>query len=415
MNTPLAAKHPHKRGGARIAWSLTVLLCFSLAAFILAEVVFQFTHPALHRLRLVQDVPLPSAIVRPQSQGSTEAVSFDRFDAEALDQDDGLLFIAHPGPDAVNWAAIRAQYPPGTQVKSTLVVFDTKRSVYVGSIDVPDVHGLVLDPDRDWVYASDARDAQIYVIDVHTRAILIRISIGHRTCAPLPCDIPDALEYDPVHHKLYISDTAKLGALQDADVIDTQTNQFVTEIPLGGMVGQMKFDPVSQLIFTVVTPSTGATTGLSQFVSIDPRTDRVGRRVPLPNACEHARGLVLDAEQRIAFTACVNSLRLVAIDMRNLLSMKVDEPPQVVGGQPDILLLDRTLHVLYVASFSGVSLFDVRRASGGMVKKLGDYRLGSDSHTIAVDEATHTIYLALTNVGGRAMLRVEQYNPQGTV
>jgi DNA-binding beta-propeller fold protein YncE len=89
---------------------------------------------------------------------------------------------------------------------------------------------------------------------------------------------------------------------------------------------------------------------------------------------------------------------------------------QPVGFKPDIVTLDTRLHFLFVGCASGISVFKESGASSGQVQKVKDYIISSSSaHSIAVDENTHMLYIPLTNVGGRPVLRIEQFNPNGNV
>ena len=49
----------------------------------------------------------------------------------------------------------------------------------------------------------------------------------------MPCETPDALEYDAVDHRIFISDNGADNAHQNIGVIDVQTNRFIAVIPLG--------------------------------------------------------------------------------------------------------------------------------------------------------------------------------------
>ena len=74
-----------------------------------------------------------------------------------------------------------------------------------------------------------------------------------------------------------------------------------------------------------------------------------------------------------------------------------------VGSDPDVLAFDPELKRLYVAAESGVvAVFGER---DGALVQLGWYR-APKAHSVAVDPATHRVYLPLANVGGRPMLRV---------
>ena len=82
-----------------------------------------------------------------------------------------------------------------------------------------------------------------------------------------------------------------------------------------------------------------------------------------------------------------------------------------VAFNPDIVRLDHPLHLLFVGSAGGISIFD---ESGRGLKKLGDYFLGGGSHhTLAIDEATQLMYLPQPSVGDRPVLRVIKYVANG--
>jgi len=66
--------------------------------------------------------------------------------------------------------------------------------------------------------------------------------------------------------------------------------------------------------------------------------------------------------------------------------------------------------IVFVGCGSGISVFD---ETNGHFKKLGDYVIGHETHTIAIDAATGYIYLPVPSVGGRPTLRVAKYNPYG--
>jgi hypothetical protein len=47
---------------------------------------------------------------------------------------------------------------------------------------------------------------------------------------------------------------------------------------------------------------------------------------------------------------------------------------------------------------------------GRTIKKVNEGFVEAVSHTVAVDQTTHYIYLPLQNVGGKAILRIARYH-----
>jgi DNA-binding beta-propeller fold protein YncE len=400
------------------------LLCFGISGYLIAQVMFQFFHPgSIHRLQLVTDIPLPSIEVPAKGQPQLQAIRFDHFDFQALDSQNGLLFIAHTGPSVSKSDLLlqSKQLPPGTKFSGNIAVVDTRQNKLITSIALPNVHGLIVDQDDHRIYAAGSVDDVVYSIDEHTfKATTINIA-PHCNPAKAPCENPDSLTYDPVDHKVFVSSPDG----QNQVVIDTRTNTLLPKpIDLSGdktgdSIGHTHYDPVSQRVFVVVQPlqpnplDPNSPWPAAKLVAINPATDSIITWVTLPRQCTGAHGLSIDSQQQVAFVACVDSQKLVMVDIR---SNTIIGGIQSVGFKPDIVTLDTRLHFLFVGCASGVSVFDESGASSGQVHKVKDYTISSSSaHSIAVDENTHMLYIPLTDVGGRPILRIEQYNPHGNV
>jgi len=97
--------------------------------------------------------------------------------------------------------------------------------------------------------------------------------------------------------------------------------------------------------------------------------------------------------------ACQGNGRLLTLDL---------DAGQVVGAlgvgpEPDVLALDPGLRRLYVASESGIlTVVDVSPPAPR--PQVSGYA-GPNAHSVAVDPDTHVVYLPLTSVGGRPVLR----------
>lgn len=415
---------PRGFGVRRIFTWLIGLLCFGIFAYFIVQVMIQFVHPSsIHRLQLVTDIPLPSVEVPAKGQPQLQAIRFDHFDFQVFDPTNGLLFIAHPGPSDVKLGLLLStnQLPSGTSFSGNIAVVDTRQNKLVTLIPLQNVHGLVVDPDDHRVYAAGSTGDVVYSIDEQTfKATSINIA-PHCNPANAPCENPDSPTYDPVDHKIFVSSPGG----QNQVVIDTRTNTLLPKpIDLSGDktgddIGHTRYDRVSQRVFVVVQPfqanrqDPNSPWPAAKLVAINPVTDSLITSVTLPGECRSAHGLGIDFQQQVAFVACIDSQNLVMVDIR---SNAVIGSIQPVGFKPDIVTLDTQLHVLFVGCASGVTVFDESGASNGELHKLSDYTISSSSaHSIAVNENTHMIYVPLTDVGGRPVLRIEQYNPNGNV
>jgi len=69
------------------------------------------------------------------------------------------------------------------------------------------------------------------------------------------------------------------------------------------------------------------------------------------------------------------------------------------------LAMDGTAKRLYVASESGtLSIFDMANPTAPVA--LGDVFVGKNAHSVAVDPATHRLYLPLADAGGKSVMRI---------
>jgi YVTN family beta-propeller protein len=284
-----------------------------------------------------------------------------RLDYASVDAARHLLFIAHLGD-------------------SEVIAFDTAAQRVVARIsDVSHVHGMLVIPELNRVYASATGTNEVVAIDEATYKITARMPGGV---------YPDGMAYAPDVHKLYVSD--EHGGTDT--VIDVRTNTAIATIRIGGDIGNTQYDPDTRHIFV-----NAQTKG--ELVEIDPSTDAVVRRIPLPGAKEN-HGLLIDSAQHRAFIACEGNDRLIVLDLptgKVLTSFNV-------AKDPDVLALDPSRHELYVAGESGqITAF---KLATDTVEKTAESFLATNAHVVAVDPTTHQVYFPLKDVNGKTVLRI---------
>jgi YVTN family beta-propeller protein len=285
----------------------------------------------------------------------------NRFDYQSYDPRTHLLFIAHLGA-------------------STVVVVNTESEAVIAEIpNISQVHGVLALPELGRVYASATGTNEVVAIDEHSLKEVARMPGGV---------YPDGIAYAPEVRKLYVSDESG----RTVTVIDTQTSKRLATIPLNGEAGNTQYDPVTRHVFVNVQT-------LNQLVEVDPHADTIVSRHSLPGA-DHNHGLLIEPTQRLAFIACEGNNKLLVVDME---SMRVIAT-HAVGDGPDVLAFDDGLHLLYVASESGV--VSVFRQEEKQLVKVGEDLLAPNAHSVAVSGQTHRVYFPLKNVNGHAVLRV---------
>ena len=301
-------------------------------------------------LRHVAEIPLPGAAVR--------------FDYQNVDTAAGRLYMAHMNA-------------------GTLLVFDTRAEKVVADLpDFPSVHGVIAVPSLGKVFASTTGARQVAVVDARTLETVARLG---------PIGYPDGLAYAPDERRVFVSDESAAG--QEL-IVDAVADSVLGRIDLGGEAGNTIWDPVTGRILVAVQTR-------AEIVAIDAATARVVARYPVTGA-ERPHGLAVDPARNLLFVADEEKAELFVLELP---SMRVlSRHP--VGGDPDVLAVDPELGLLYVACEAGV--VNVFKENGQVLSSLGELRI-PHAHTVAVDPATHRVYLPIERLDGRPMLEI--YRP----
>jgi DNA-binding beta-propeller fold protein YncE len=298
---------------------------------------------ALAALLVAATLPLTTVATVPLPGG------FSRLDYASIDSQRHRLYIAHLGAGLV-------------------IVVDTKSRRVVKTIAAPGAHGTLAVPALGRVFASATNSHELLTIDEKTLKVIARAPAG---------SYPDGIAWDPDHRRVYVSD--ETGGIES---VFTPAGHRIATIQLGGEAGNVQYDPGSRHVLVDVQTR-------NDIAVIDPRSERVVRRVTLPNSCAHPHGLLVDAPNRLAFVACDENARLLTLDLDRLKVIGTAS----VGSNPDVLAFDTSLRRLYVSSESGVvSVFAER---GRELAKLGQGFLAVEAHTVAVDSRTHLVYFPL--------------------
>jgi DNA-binding beta-propeller fold protein YncE len=317
-----------------------------LPALLLLVAAFPSRAAAPDVLRKLADVPLPGPA--------------NRFDYASLDATTGRLYLNHMGAGEV-------------------VVFDVRqRKVTAVLKGFPRCTGILAVPALGRVFVSTPGKGQVAVIDANTHAVLARLPAGR---------FPDGVAFEPGSKRIFVSDEAGGAVI----AIDAAGLKVLGKIPLGGEAGNTQADAEAHRVYT-----NDQTNG--DLVVIDPAALAVKERIPLGMKGNH--GLYLDVPRHLAFIASEDRNQLLVLD----LAARRVTARFPLGSGPDVLAFDPGTRRLYVASESGtLSIF--REDETGIVEE-GHPRVGPNAHVVAVDPATHLVYLPLKDVDGHPLLRI---------
>lgn len=443
---------PQKRslGGRILTWSFGIV-SFTLLGYLILVVAHQLlVPPPAQRLLIVQDIPLPNGLAKNAQQATSLApgveLQFDGFDFQAYDAATHRLFIAHTGPNPDDMTLNRIPFDP--KYDGNIVVFDTAQDKVIARIPVPQVAGIVDATDLHKIFAADAEDNIVYDINVNTLQVEGQIQLPDN-------DSPDAIGYDPVDHRLFVSDTGapvdplKSGNVdrknQNVAVIDAVHDKLLGLVNLGFLpllpgekapvtrpgnvptyghdVGHNDYDLGFDYVTSQVLPNADNPNAYilppphtAEFVAINAVTLKIEKRIVLPAYCSTPHGMTIDTEQHVAFVACTDFdpqaglfENLLRVDLRTMTVIPADPHTMRLGGGPDLVRIDHALHLLFVAGSGGITIFDEK---AGEFHRLSLTVIGKETHTIAINEQTQEMYFPIF-AGGIPVLRITRYNPHG--
>ena len=264
----------------------------------------------------------------------------------------------------------------------TVVAVSTSPPMVLGvAKGTPRVRGVLAVPELGLIYAAAAGSSEVIVLDATSLKITGRIAAGN----------VDGLDYVGSVQRLFVSDQHGGNCV----VIDARTNEVVKKIPVGGDVGNTRFDPSTGRILVAV----GST---DELVAIGPESLSVVGRWALPGV-KGAHGIAVDPSTQTAFVAGEGNASVCAFSLKDHTVKAVAS----VGEDVDVLDVDPSTHRLFVASESGVvSIFDV---TGGRLVKLEEGFFAPAAHVVGVDRETHLLCFPLKDIGGHPVLRIARY------
>ncbi len=321
-----------------VLWSLVGLL--AVVGILLAVLIFPGTPSQGRTVRFVGYVPLPK-------HGVLNVLDY-------LTVDRNRLFVAGMLAGNVSRLALdTSPLPRGSDV----ALMEGK----------PATHGVVIDPTGGLAFVSRSGANTVDVFDPATMKPLKSIPVA---------DEPDAICYDPQHRLIYVaSGDSKTGTL-----IDPSTQTVVATIALGGRAEYAVFDPQSGLIFQNLNDT-------NEVVALDLGQRTLVGRWALAG-CQGPTGMALDAANRRLFIASALNAKAAIFDLDTHRVLAT----YPVGRFPDTIAFDAGLRRVYTAGALG-SMTILQQDAPESLRVVETIRTHFGAHTLAVDPATHRIYL----------------------
>jgi YVTN family beta-propeller protein len=255
-------------------------------------------------------------------------------------------------------------------------VFDADSGATVGDIpDTPGVHGITLAPDLGIGFISDGGENRATVFDLKTLKVLAKVETGSG---------PDAILYHPASHQVFVMN----GKSSSATVIAAGERTVTATIALGGKPEFAAYDDDGNIFVNLEDKSSIAV--------IDAASNKLKTTWPM-SPCKSPSGLAIDLQGHNLFSVCDNKLLTVT----NSKSGKVLQTLPI-GDECDAVAFDPETGYVFSSSNDG-KLTIAHKSASGKFEVVQNLQSEPGSKTMALDTATHRIYLPAAKFAGNPM------------
>ncbi len=255
-----------------------------------------------------------------------------------------------------------------------VMVVDLSSNTVVGDIaNTPGVHGIALAFSVGEGYTSNGRDSSVTVFDLKTLKTVTTVGIDGRN--------PDAIIYDPATDRVFTFN----GGSSNSTAIDVHTHKVVGTVPLSGRPEFAVSDGLGRIYVNIEDKS--------EVESFDARTLKPIATWPLAPG-EGPSGLSMDRQHRRLFSGCGNKLMIVLDADSGTVLAKLP-----IGEGVDATAYDAAAGLAFSSNGRDGTLTVVREESPAKFSVVENVPTRLGARTMALDEATHRIYLSTASLG----------------
>ena len=255
--------------------------------------------------------------------------------------------------------------------------------------DTEGVHGIALAPELGKGFASNGRADTVTVFELKSLEATNTIAVGGHN--------PDAIVYDKASKHLYTFN----GKSLDISVIDPLKGMVLATLAAGGKPEFAVADGAGRIFFNIEDTS--------QLGAIDSMAGKRLATWPLPN-CERPTGLALDVAHERLFSVCANRVLVVtdALSGRHIAQL-------AIGNGPDAAAFDAEKALLFSSNGQDGTLTVIHEDDPDHYSVMANVATQKSARTMALDAATHRVYLVAADFGATPAPSAEQPHPRPPV
>jgi len=226
------------------------------------------------------------------------------------------------------------------------------------------VHGIAFDNMSGKGYTSNGRLNNVSVFDLNTNAVLGQITTGTN---------PDAILYEPFTKTIITCN----GRSNDLSIIDAARQTVIATIPVGGKPETAVSDNAGKLYVNIEDKN--------EIVVVDLTAHTVTNRWSLAPG-EGPSGLAIDLATKRLFSTCDKLLMVMDATSGKI----VAKLP--IGDGTDGVVFDNAAKIIYTSNGEG-TITAIKETNGNTYTVLTNIPTRRGARTIAIDEASHVLYL----------------------
>jgi DNA-binding beta-propeller fold protein YncE len=258
-------------------------------------------------------------------------------------------------------------------------VFDLDAGKLAGDIEnTPGVHGIALAQDMNRGFTSNGKADSVTVFDLQTLATITEIKISGKD--------PDAIVYDAPSKRVYTFN----GHSNNATVIDARSAREVATVVLPGRPEFAVSDGAGRIFVNLEDKG--------EVAVIDVAKGSVQTTWSLA-PCVEPTGIAMDTARHRLFSVCHNE-RLIVTDSVN--GKRVAELP--IGKHVDAAAFDAATSLVFSSNGDSANISVISAATADEYSTRGNLSTSAGSKTMALDSASHRLYVPATGPNGLEIL-----------
>ena len=270
-------------------------------------------------------------------------------------------------------------------------VVETVSGKPVGSIaHTAGVHGIAFAPALTRGFSSNGRSDTMSVFELDSLRLIQEVPVTGKK--------PDAILYEPRHNYIITAN----GESANLSVFDAQTLQVAATIALPGPPEFMATDGAGMVYVNIETDP-------GKLVAVDAKSLAVKGTWPLPG-CDSPTGLALDASHHRLFSVCANQVMAVTDSSTGKQVARV-----VIGLGPDAAAFDPDLGLVFSSNGQDGTLTVVQEVTPDEYRVVATVTTQVSARTMALDPATHRIFMAAAKLGPAPPATAEQPHPRPSI